>query len=447
MHAVILAAGRSKRIKPIEDKNFLKFLGKTLIEHQIENVRNAGFEKITVIGGAHNLEKLQQLDVQVVEQENLDEGMAGAMMSLESHLQDEEILLLSANDYLDPEAFELMKNAASQSSAACLMLAKKVTSYFPGGYIAVEENRITEIVEKPGEGNEPSDMINIVLHWHKKPLEFIAKIRESNPNGRAADRPAPYKLSRFRQRRNINRDDWYEVAIDNMIKSGTPVEAVPYEGYWQALKYPWHVLELQKHFLSQIKEPQIADSAEIAETATVNGPVIIEEDVRVFDHATIQGPAYIDKNAVIATNALVRDSIVGENTVVGYSSEVARSHLENDIWLHTNYIGDSILCENVALGAGAVTGNLRLDEAEISMNIKDQKTPTQTKKFGTIIGANSRIGINASIMPGIKIGRGVFIGGGLPIGQDIPDNSFVKGKVDLEIRENRTGAKRRSKLK
>lgn len=423
MHAVILAAGRSKRIKPIEDKNFLKFLGKTLIEHQIENVRNAGFEKITIVGGAHNLEELQKLEVDVVEQKNLEEGMAGAMMSLEGHIN-EPMIVLSANDYLEKEAFEAMKKASESTDAKCLMLAKKVNSYFPGGYIAVEGNRITGIVEKPGEGNEPSDMINIVLHWHKSPQDFIQTIKDSKPNG----------------------DDWYEVAIDNMIKSGEKVEAVPYDGYWQALKYPWHVLSLQKHFLEQITEQKISDSAVISDSAIIKGRVIIEDGVKVFENATINGPAYIGKNAIVTTNSLVRDSDIGENTVVGFSSEVARSHLENDIWLHTNYIGDSVLCENVALGAGAVTGNLRLDEKDIAMDIKGNKLSTETNKFGTIIGANSRIGINVSIMPGVKIGRGVFIAGGLPIAQDIPDNSFVKGKVDLEIRENKSEVTKRKSL-
>ncbi|PJB89111.1 hypothetical protein CO082_02180, partial [Candidatus Peregrinibacteria bacterium CG_4_9_14_0_8_um_filter_44_15] len=166
-------------MKPIPDKNFLKFLGKSLVEHQIENIKKAGFEEIIIVGGAHNLGALEKLGHKVVEQKNLDEGMAGAMMSIESHLEErDEVLLLSANDYLDEDAYKLIKKTASSSDAELLMLAKKVTSYFPGGYIAVDGTRITGIVEKPGEGNEPSDMINIVLHMHKKPLEFIKKIKE-----------------------------------------------------------------------------------------------------------------------------------------------------------------------------------------------------------------------------------------------------------------------------
>ncbi len=415
MKAVILAAGRSKRMKPVQDKNFVRFLGKPLLQYQIESIQKAGFDEIIIVGGAHNLDALQELGYKVVQQENLDEGMAGAMMSLESHLeQNDEILLLSANDYLEQEAYELMKKASESSDAALLMLAKKVDSYFPGGYVAVEGHKITGIVEKPGEGNEPSDMINIVLHVHKKPLEFIKKIRETK----------------------TDQDDWYEVTIAQMIEEGSHVEAVPYEGYWQAIKYPWHVLKLQNYFFEQIKEPQIAESAEIAESAVVKGPVIIEDGVKVFEHATISGPAYIGKNTVIANNALVRESEIGEGSVVGYSSEVARSNLAENVWLHMNYVGDSILCNDVMLGAGAVTGNFRLDQEDIHVEVQGNKISSETNKFGAVIGSNTKIGINVSMMPGTKIGGSTFIAGGVIVDREIPENSFVKGENKLDIRKN-----------
>ncbi len=409
---------------PVKDKNFLKFLGKTLIEHQIENVKNAGFSDITIIGGAHNLDNLKGLGVNVVQQEDLDQGMAGAMMSLEEHLGDEPIMLLSANDYLEDKAFELMKNAAENSDAEAYLLAKKVDSYFPGGYLKIDEGKVTEIVEKPGEGNEPSDMINIVLHVFKNPKKFIQKIRNTKSE----------------------QDDWYEVALDEMMKEGIAIEAVPYDGYWQAIKFPWHILKLQQYFLENIEGQNISTSAQIADTAVIKGDVIVEEGVKVFDNAVINGPAYIGANTVIANNALVRDSIVGADSVIGYNTEVARSHLGEGIWLHMNYVGDSVLCDNVALGGGTVTGNFRLDEGEVGMNVKGQKFSTQTNKLGVVIGEGCRVGINVSTMPGIKIGGDSFIAGGLIIAEDIPEGSFVKGKTDLDIRENKFKSKKRNRL-
>jgi acetyltransferase-like isoleucine patch superfamily enzyme len=52
-------------------------------------------------------------------------------------------------------------------------------------------------------------------------------------------------------------------------------------------------------------------------------------------------------------------------------------------------------------------------------------------------------------MPGVKIGSNTIIGGGLVIGQDIEEGKFVKGKVELEIRDNKAqlDAKKRDEMK
>jgi bifunctional UDP-N-acetylglucosamine pyrophosphorylase/glucosamine-1-phosphate N-acetyltransferase len=214
------------------------------------------------------------------------------------------------------------------------------------------------------------------------------------------------------------------------------MKAVEFDGYWQPIKYPWHVLKVMDYFFENM-EKSISDNAKIAESAVINGNVIIEEGAKVFDNAVINGPAYIGKNCVVATNALVRDSMLNEGCVAGYSTEIARSYLGKNVWTHTNYIGDSVIADNCSFGSGTVTGNLRLDEGDISVNIKGKKTSSGTNKFGLICGENIRCGINTSFMPGVKVGSNSMIGAGLVIPQDIPENSYVKGKVELEIRKNK----------
>ena len=51
MKVLLLAAGRSKRMKPIEDKNFLSFIGKPLIQHQLELIKSAGLNDVVIVGG------------------------------------------------------------------------------------------------------------------------------------------------------------------------------------------------------------------------------------------------------------------------------------------------------------------------------------------------------------------------------------------------------------
>lgn len=420
MKVLLLAAGRSRRMQPVPDKNFLMFLGKPLVVHQIESLIKAGFDDFVVIGGAHNLEKLKALEFenikyQVVQQENLDEGMAGAVISCEKVIGDDPICIVSSNDVVDEKAYELVVDAANDEKVDSVIVGKKVKKYFPGGYLEIDSSGfIKSIIEKPGEENQPSDLVNIVIHCHKNPKKLIEELKNVSSD----------------------KDDRYEVALDSLIKGGVKMKAAEFDGYWQPIKFPWHVFDVMKYFFETSNE-FISKDAQIAKSAVINGDVIIEKGARIFDHATVNGPAYIGENVIVASNALVRDSMVNKGCVVGYSTEIARSYLGKNVWTHTNYIGDSIISDNCSFGSGTVTGNLRLDEKNIPVNVKGSKVCSGKNKFGLITGENIRCGINTSFMPGIKIGSNCMIGAGLVIPKDIDDNKFVKGKIKLEIRENK----------
>lgn len=418
MNVVLLAAGRSKRLKPLEDKNFLKFLGKPLIQHQIEQLAQVGLNDIVVVGGVHNIERLQQLaddlpqNIRVVEQKDLDDGMAGAVMAVEAIVQEGPMLVVNGSDVVENSAYEAVLNATDDADIDGLMVAKEVDSYFPGGYLEVKDGLVQSIVEKPGDGNEPSNLVNLVIHYFRDSKQFFTALHEVTSE----------------------KDDRYEVALDTLIKGGMKFRALPYGGFWQAMKYPWHVLAVMEYFLATIE--QKTDGADIAETAVIRGPVYLEEGVKVFDHATIVGPAYLGKNVIVANNSLVRGCNIGDNSVVGYATEAARSYWGESVWTHSNYVGDSVLGNNVSFGAGTVTGNLRFDEGNISVDVQGEKMSSGRNKFGLITGDHVRCGVNTSFMPGMKIGNNVCIGAGIVIGEDIENDTFVTGKTELKKYKN-----------
>lgn len=424
MKVLLLAAGRSKRMKPIQDKNFLSFLGKPLIQHQIEMIAEAGFKDVLIVAGKHNLEKLRDLSgrlakplkvkFEILEQKDLELGMCGAILAAKGVIGSEPVLVLSSNDVVDAKALELIKKAAQSSDAESYILGKKVVNYFPGGYLKVDKKGfINEVVEKPEPGTEPSDLINLVVHVHKNPsvlVKYLEKVKSS-------------------------RDDKYEVALSHMMKDGVKMKAVEYDGFWQPVKYPWHIHEVFKFLFGKTKKT-ISKTAQISKNAVINGDVIIGERVRIFDGAVVNGPAYIGDDSIVATNALVRESHLGSGCIAGFSTEIARSFLGREVWTHSNYVGDSVIGDNVSFGAGTVTGNLRLDEKEVEIFVEGKKINASTNKFGAIIGDHVRVGVNTSLMPGIRIGGGSFIGAGLVVAQDVEENSFVRGTWELKISKN-----------
>lgn len=437
---VLLAAGRSFRMAPFHDKNFLKFLGKPLIQHQLEMLLQAGFRDILVIGGKHNLENLKALrkslkkgNIEMLEQKNLDLGMAGALLTAKRVWKKESpMLLVSSNDVVEPLLFEKISTAASKTSENLegILVAKKLDSYFPGGYLVLDrKGLVKKIVEKPGEGREPSDLVNLVCHLHFK----------------------PDILFRYLEETDSRRDDRYEQALQHWIEDGARFRVETYREFWQPIKYPWHLLSLMNQWMGQIEEVFFprgrvgGKKAQVAKTARLIGQnIYFASGVKVMDHAIIQGPAYIGEGTIIGTGSLVRDSHIGDRCVVGYHSEIARSYVGDDCWFHTNYVGDSVIGNNVVLGAGTITGNLRLDGEPIKVMIEktwsgkkeSERIDSKLAKLGAFIGDNVRIGINTSLMPGIKIGSGSLVGAGIVISEDIPEGSFVRGETKLKIAKN-----------
>lgn len=429
-----MAAGQSKRVKPIEDKNFIRFCGKYLIEWQLENLKEAGINDLLIIANGLNLARLINFieiakdfrnfptNIKFKEQKQLDLGMAGAIVEAHEVFDSNEVLILSSNDIVDLDAYELILKESLNYEGA--IIGYKVSEYFPGGYLKVDKDGfLNDIIEKPIEGAEPSDMINLVIHYFKDVSLLVENLKKE-----IADK---------------SKDDVYERAISRMLKSNLKIKVLPYHGFWQAIKYPWHILSADRYFFEKRHkmllthksegENWISQNAQVAETAVIKGKVIVETGAKIFDHVVINGPAYIGKNSIVANNALVRDSYLGENCVVGFITEIARSHLGDDVWTHSNYIGDSVIGDNVSFGAGTVTGNLRLDEG----NIKFGEIDSGKNKLGLVTGNNVRCGINVSFMPGLKVGSNTMIGGGIMVAEDIEDDTFVKGETNLKIYKNK----------
>jgi UDP-N-acetylglucosamine diphosphorylase / glucose-1-phosphate thymidylyltransferase / UDP-N-acetylgalactosamine diphosphorylase / glucosamine-1-phosphate N-acetyltransferase / galactosamine-1-phosphate N-acetyltransferase len=416
MNVILLVAGRSKRFWPLREKNLFPIRGKSLAEHQVERLRAAGCESILLVAGAHNKSELKDLfpELPLIEQTDLERGMQGALLDALPRCGSEPVMIVGGNDVVDPSAYADVRQRMQKGTMDGILLAKKVARYFPGGYLTLDGDRITGIQEKPGEGNEPSDLVNLVVHAHRDASVLLQALQDSVSD----------------------RDDAYERALDSLFKTHR-YEAAHYEGGWQAVKYPWHLLELLPVLLKDIRQQRISPTAHIHPTAAIEGNVIIEDGVKIMPHACVMGPCFIGKGTIVGNNALVRQSSVGEHCVVGYNTEVKASVLNHHVWTHSTYIGDSVVGENVSFGAGSVTGNLRLDEGEIASAVGEEKIGTGLSKFGTIIGDHVRIGIHTGIGPGIKIGSESFIGSSCLVSRDIPEASFVVMKSgELSVRPN-----------
>lgn len=407
---LILAGGESSRFWPLPHKLLIPFLGTTLLEHVIEMYEDAGFEDIVVVSNKEIVNRFAGVGIKMVVQKGVGQG--AAVLSAAPSIHGQSLFVVNANDIVDPTLIRTAVHKIKQASHNFLV-GIKPKRYFPGGYLVLEGDRIKGIQEKPGEGNEPSKWIKLVFDYFHNSDRLFEALSQTKAD------PVSH----------------YEEAISTLIRQGEQFELLPYEKLWLTLKYPWHTLPMMEYFLSTIKKSHISSYASVHKTAVIHGPVKIDKGARVMEFAKIMGPAYIGAGAIVGNHTLIRESMIGENAVVGFGSEITRSYIGTDSWFHTNYVGDSVIADHVGMGAGSVTANLRLDESEIATHVKDQRVNTERVKLGAIIGANARIGIEAQLMPGVKVGRGSVIGPGVILTKDLEDQKRCMVKQEHAISE------------
>jgi len=143
----------------------------------------------------------------------------------------------------------------------------------------------------------------------------------------------------------------------------------------------------------------------------LEGLVHLDATVKLPPYATIIGPAWIGARTEIRPGAYIRGNvIVGEDCVLGNACEFKNCLLMDRVQVpHFSYVGDSILGNDAHLGAGVVCSNLRLNQAEVVLQLNDQVHATGLRKMGAILGEKAEVGCNAVLMPGTLLGRRALV--------------------------------------
>jgi bifunctional UDP-N-acetylglucosamine pyrophosphorylase/glucosamine-1-phosphate N-acetyltransferase len=418
---IVLAGGASSRLWPLSDKTLLKLAyspgaGRllSLMERHLTTLNQLGFEEGVVVANLENQETMRaalkdaRFPVEVVVQQE-PRGIGDALLQVEDYLKARDyppFYMAQAHDVTEETLHREILEAYRAGRAEAFLAGYQVSEYFPGGYLTVgADGRITDIIEKPGAGNEPSDLVNFMAHLHTRPKDLLEKIRRLYESGHT-------------------RDDHYEVAMGQQMAESR-YEVVRYNGIWRAVKYPWHVLDVANFFLGRIEGQHISPDARVADSAMISGDVVIEAGARVFHTASIVGPAYIGPGTIVGNGALVRESMISGNCAVGHVSEVARSYLADGCQLHRAVVLDSVFDENVNFSAGCVTANLRWDRGAVKSTVKGERMDTGRDKLGLIAGRDAFIGIKAGTMPGVKVGQRAVVGPMTNATHDVPDDTLL----------------------
>ena len=161
----------------------------------------------------------------------------------------------------------------------------------------------------------------------------------------------------------------------------------------------------------------------IAEDAII-GPNAIVTNCRIVERSTVDqstiSDSVIGADTHVGPYAFMRPgSVVGDHCKVGDFVEVKNATLGNNTKIsHLSYIGDGEVGDNVNIGCGTVFVNY-----------------DGLKKHRTVIEDNAFVGCNVNLVSPVVVGRGAYVAAGTTVTEDVPAKSLSVGRCRQTIKE------------
>lgn len=157
----------------------------------------------------------------------------------------------------------------------------------------------------------------------------------------------------------------------------------------------WETLEAAEKLLEKMPSKKLG---KVEKNVVIKGKVFVCKGAVIKSGTRIEGNAFIGKGSVIGPNAFLRKAvIIGENCHVGQSEVKHSVFLDHSNAPHFNYVGDSVIGENVNLGAGTKIANLRHDNKSVKVKINGQEVDSGKRKLGALVCSGTKTGVNSSI--------------------------------------------------
>lgn len=382
MKAVVLAAGRGTRMRPLTDgrpKPLFPVANVSLVQHLLEGLVSAGVEEAVLVveymGDAVRRslgEEFRGVRLSYVEQSGA--RGTGEAVRTARHEVDDDFLVVNGDLFVEGEPIRELAGRGGNAVAV-----KEVADPEHYGSVVVGDGTVHDLVEKSA--SPPSNLVNAGIYRFTP--EVFDALESVEPSERG------------------------EVELTDAVRRLDGVEAVEVGGFWLDVGYPWDLLEANARALEGL-EPSV--EGEVEDGATLRGEVSVGGGTVIRSGAYVEGPVAIGGDCVVGPNCHVRPyTSIGGGARVGNGVEVKNSILMGGASVgHQSYVGDSVLGRRCNLGAGTVTANLRHDGGRVRVEVKGELVDTGRRKLGAVLGDDAKTGVNTSLNPGTVIGEGLY---------------------------------------
>ena len=441
LSAVILAAGKGKRMRSSLPKVMHTLAGKTLLAHVYDTANLLSCDEIYIVYG-HEGDQLRAahdaFDTHWVRQERqLGTGHAVSQVIDSIPASHQVIVLYGDVPLITGHTLTTLVEKAADSGFS-LLTAHLDDSTGYGRIVRDDAGNILRIVEERDANEQEKRLreINTGMMVVRADLlkKWLAMLTDDNAQ-------QEYLLT-----------DIVGLAVTEGIdvRTVSPASVMEIKGVNDRAQ----LAELERHYQLVQARDLMNQGVTLADPARfdLRGDLEAGKDVFIDINAVIQGEVSIGNQVSIGPNCVIRDTRIGDganilaNCVIDNADIGARnrigpfarirpgSSLDEDVHIgnfveikqseigkgskanHLSYIGDSEVGERVNVGAGTITCNY--DGVE---------------KHKTIIGNDVFIGSNTELIAPLRINDGATIAAGATISKDVEAGSLAMSKREAKV--------------
>ena len=432
--AIVLAAGKGKRMKSITPKVVHDICGKAMIEWVLQSLKKSCIsKKVLVIGHKSDTVKECVKDKVIYALQKKQLGTGHAVMQAEKYINDDYkyVFILCGDTPLisNKTITQTIKYHKEQENSATIVTACLSNPSGYGRIIRNEKGIVQRIIEETDLSQEQKHMkeINSGIYC------FTTK----------------YLLSSLKNiNSNNNQNEYYLTdTIEELISNGNKVGAITVEDTDEIIGVNDRV---QLEHVTTIMRKRINCGHMMSGVTIINSDnTYIDDEVKIgmdtiiYPGTILQGNCSIGKNCIIGpnsrlinsnvgnnveiNNSVVIESIIdekskigpfaylrpgskiGKNVKIGDFVEVKNSLIgDNTKSSHLAYIGDANVGKNVNIGCGTIVVNYD--------GVKKHRTNIEDKAF---------IGCNVNLISPVTIRKNAYIAAGSTITKEVPGDSLA----------------------
>ena len=435
--AIILAAGKGKRMQSASPKVLQLVADKALLQHVIDTSLNLKNSQLHIVVGDQNI--LVKNSVSTPKNSKWYKqakqlGTGHAVKQTLKGLRAGSIALILYGDVplVKSSTMNNLVRAAGKSSLALLSFEQQTPKGY-GRLIRNSKGKVLGIVEEKDATAEQKKITEVNSGIMAIASNKLEQLLQGLKNRNAAKE---YYLTDIVSLANENKIPVKAVKLadkEEVLGANNLEELNQLERNYQELK--------AKEFLKKgviISDPTRVDfrgdvniqkgssidincifegKVEIGKNVSI-GPGVIIRNSKIGDGSKIEPYTFIE-NAILEKNVTAGpyahigpDAHLEENSEIGNFVEVKRSKIGKGTKAkHLAYIGDGQVSEKVNVGAGTIFVNY------------DGKNKNKTK-----VGKGAFIGSNSSLIAPIKIGQNSMIGAGSVVTSDVPAERLALGR-------------------